>query len=1103
MNMSNIICRIARKRSIVLLLFCFIALNLQSQGLLRLNLKNATAKEFFKEINKLSNLSFIYSDNEIEQLSTKDYIGNHPIKYWLDLCLKDSKLEYEIENQTIYVRLMKKPKKQDNSQVLKGIVLNQKKEPLSFINVVIKNSNIGVLTDDKGRFTLSIPPNILNQEEIIILFTSIQVKPYRLKYLGQKDVVITMLPSEQVIEEVIVTGIYERKKESFTGSSATYSAKDLKNAGNVNVIQSLKSIDPTFNVLDNTIFGSDPNKLPDIEIRGKTSIVGIKEAFSTDPNQPLFILDGFESDLQTIMDINMDRIASITILKDAASTAIYGSKAANGVIVVETKAPISGELRLSYKGDFELNIPDLSGYNLMNSSEKLEFEHLSGRYSALDPILNIRMDSLYKDRLIDVAKGVDTYWLSEPLRIGLSNKHNLYVEGGDNTLRYGLGVNYNSISGVMKESSRDILGGNIDLMYRKGKFRFSNKLSIDYVSTSSPIVYFKEFAQTNPYYKKTNILGEVEEYLEKSVLGNLQNNDVQNPIWDSHLNNYNNGNELIFRNNFIAEWQPITEFKLRTRLGITKKGKKQEYFYDPRHSIFNNTERLRKGKYTYEGVDAFKYEGDISLNYGKLFLEKHQLNLVIGWNFSEIQQELIGFSTIGFSNGHFNRPSFSSGYQEGDKPLNFESRNRATSFFLNGGYTYDNRYLTDFNYRIDGASIFGSNKRFTTTWSLGFAWNIHNEHFLKDKELFNILKLRFSIGNPGNQNFASYLSYTTFKFNETYLNNFGNGVSLVNIGNPNLKWQKTLDKNMGLDVSLYENRLHFIFDLYHKRTSPLLAKINIPASSGLTEINTNIGSQSTKGFIGTAKYAIIFKPEERINWTLSATLRTEKDYFEGIGNSLDKVNNQNREGRSYERYYDGGSPTDIWAVRSAGIDPASGRELFITREGKTTFKYSYDDEVVVGNTRPNIEGVIGNVLYYRGFSFSFYLRYRLGGQIFNNALYRKVENISLNDLKYNQDKRALYGRWKNPGDIAEFKSIKDSETTPMSSRFVMLDNSIIGESFQMGYEFNSKYLKKLGISELRVQMYANNIFRISSVKTERGIEYPFARSLSMSINLTL
>ena len=211
--------------------------------------------------------------------------------------------------------------------------------------------------------------------------------------------------------------------------------------------------------------------------------------------------------------------------------------------------------------------------------------------------------------------------------------------------------------------------------------------------------------------------------------------------------------------------------------------------------------------------------------------------------------------------------------------------------------------------------------------------------------------------------------------------------------------------------------------------------------------------------------------------------------------------NEKGSGNSYRRYYDGGSPDDIWAVRSAGIDPATGREIFIKKDGTYTFQYDANDEVVVGSTASKLEGVFGVSMYYKQFSASLNLRYALGRKVFASALYNKVENISEESMYYNLDKRALYDRWKQPGDKAKFKSIKDNSATPMSSRFVRTENTFSGESIYIGYEYSGAWIKKIGAEGVTFRAYMNDIFRVSSFKEERGTDYPFARTVSFSLSL--
>ena len=314
----------------------------------------------------------------------------------------------------------------------------------------------------------------------------------------------------------------------------------------------------------------------------------------------------------------------------------------------------------------------------------------------------------------------------------------------------------------------------------------------------------------------------------------------------------------------------------------------------------------------------------------------------------------------GFTDDQFGAPSFANGYPEGGKSTYSESQTRAASFYLNGGYSYDNRYLLDFNYRSDGASMFGTNNRFRNTWSVGVGWNIQNERFLRDSKFFQLLKLRASVGNPGNQNFAAYQAFSTYAFNGWMTNIFGTGVILNQLGNPDLAWQETVNYNVGTDVTVWGNRVNVTFDYYVKITDPLLAIITTPGSMGITSVTMNAGQQKTNGVELTLKVSPVYRPHDRINWNISLNGTHAKAKYAKIGNAFSSLNNEGRASLSgMTRYYDGGSPTAIWGMRSAGIDPATGKELFIKKDGTYSFSYDVNDEVVLGDTEPKLEGVIG------------------------------------------------------------------------------------------------------------------------------------------------
>ena len=477
-----------------------------------LDLSNATCKEALDAIKKQTKLDFFYNNQEINAVGK---VSVRCQNVSLDEALRQvlgKNFTFRIVDNTVVIRPQETKPDPVQQRVAKGVVVDVQGLPLPGVTVLLKGTTLGTSTDMDGKFTLSFP----NTAGTVLQFSFIGMKTTEVTFSGQAELKIVLEEETTQMDEVVVTGIFERKSESFTGSATTYKKEDLKMMGSQNILQSLKTLDPSFHITPNNEFGSDPNKLPDIDIRGKTSIVNLKEDYAVDPNQPLFILDGFEVDLQTIVDLNMERVASVTILKDAASTAIYGSRAANGVVVVETKRPAPGTLRLSYNGDLTVQMPDLSDYNMMNAAEKLEFEWLTGYYTKTsnEEYLVDRMN-LYNQRLKNVQSGVDTYWLSEPVRTGFSHKHNMYVEGGDDAMLYGVGLSYNGTQGVMKQSGRDVLSFNIDLRYRKGKFSFDNKFTLDYTESQNAPQSFSVYVQTNPYYPK-DYEGSVPKYLEES-----------------------------------------------------------------------------------------------------------------------------------------------------------------------------------------------------------------------------------------------------------------------------------------------------------------------------------------------------------------------------------------------------------------------------------------------------------------------------------------------------------------------------------------------------------------------------------------------------------
>ena len=392
-------------------------------------------------------------------------------------------------------------KMKSDRRTVRGQVKNEQGEPLIGVTVYDGSGKASGVTNLDGMYEISIP-----NTRVTIRFSYVGMETADVTVeSGTADVTRNLsMRSNTTIKDVVVTGIFRKNKNAFTGAVSTITNKELKEFGNKNLLTSIANIDPSFNMLVNNQFGSDPNHLPDVQIRGTANlptITNLQDNTRTDLNTPLIIMDGFEISLTRMMDLNEDEVESITLLKDGSATAIYGSRGANGVIVIQRKSPKAGRLRFTYTGSLNIEAPDLTDYHLLNAADKLELERRSGYYDSTDPTRDFRLKRRYSQLLREVARGVDTDWLSKPLRTGVGQRHNIRLEGGDESFRYAASLQYNKVAGVMKGSGRNSFNGGITLSYRHSGLLFTNDLNIGHThSDNSPYGSFSDYTKLNPYW---------------------------------------------------------------------------------------------------------------------------------------------------------------------------------------------------------------------------------------------------------------------------------------------------------------------------------------------------------------------------------------------------------------------------------------------------------------------------------------------------------------------------------------------------------------------------------------------------------------------------
>ena len=1094
-----------RQLKVCILLIPLLSIQLQSEAQsspakVTLDLKEVNLNTLFEELRKQTGIEFIYNTNAIEKTGKISVRAEkEPLESVLKKVLNPHKLDYDIRNGAIVIKPAAPVKKTTESYELKGRVHDENKQPLPGVTILVKGTLIGTSTNPDGEFTLRLPAD-LTSDTLSASFVGMKTENILLK--GQKEVDITLVIDVKMVEEVVVTGIFQRRAESFTGSATTMTRDQILRSGNQNIFQSIKNLDPSLNVFENMEFGSDPNRLPDMQLRGTSSFPDIKGQYVSNPNLPLFILDGFESTLEKVYDLDLNRIESVTILKDAAAKAIYGSKAANGVMVIETVKVKPGELRVNYNGSLNLEIPDLSSYKLCNAREKLNLENDLGVYDNTNPVVDMKQKQLYYQNLKEIESGVNTDWLSQPLQIGVGHKHNLNFEVGDERLRVGLDLSYNKINGVMKGSGRTSINGGLSVVYRYEKLLFRNLLTlISNKSSDSPYGTFSEYAQLNPYWRVYDENGNLRKHLGYNPMFGY---DVYNPMFNATLNTRSAGEYFDITNNTYAEYNFNNSLKLTARIGFNKRTDNKENFLPGNHLKFINYKDenfFKKGSYEKAHGKQFSISGDLNLNYNKTF-GKHIVFGNLGGNIREETMENYIYNAEGFPNDKMDNIIFARQYAEDTKPTGSESINREIGALLAINYSYDDRYLADVSARASGSSQFGANNRWGSFWSAGLGWNIHNEKFLKESAVVKQLKLRASMGYTGSQNFNSYQAMLLYNYflDDSYMGFIG--TYLEGLANKDLKWQQKFDYNYGVDLYLF-NRLNIKFDYYRAKTNNLLTDITLPPSAGFETYKANLGEIINSGYEFKINYNAYSDSESRSYVNLFVNGAANKNKIKKISNSLRSITAAQDEesatsNKPVIRFEEGQSLDAIWAVPSLGIDPATGKEIFVKRNGELTNDWKNEDKVVCGNSQPKLLGNFGFNAEYKGIGLNMNFNYRLGGQIYNQTLVDKVENAS---LAYNVDQRAYTQSWMKPGDRVLFRKVGDYENpTLATSRFVQDLNELNLSSISISYDFyRHSFIKAARLERLKFIVNMNDIARFSSVKIERGTEYPFARYMSFTI----
>ncbi|MBR2637627.1 MAG: SusC/RagA family TonB-linked outer membrane protein [Bacteroidaceae bacterium] len=1119
MRRSVSIFRLFSKMSLALFVFVFSIISVQAQTSdewkekpITLRVSNQPLGKVLEMVAETANAKItlqgvsLWNINKPTNLAVKD----KPLDKVLGELLGDQNvvIRYEGENMIILEPDREEVNNKNELNVSGQIFDKDTGETLIGATVLItdgtgKNKGArGCITDIDGKFSLRLNKN----ESISVSFIGYETVSKQI-VKNENNLVIELKPSIE-LDDVVITGISRRSKNSFTGNYVEVKGDELRKMNPTNILKGLQFFDPSFKIIENNRTGSDPNAEPDFQIRGDQSL-GSKSMNSMDlmldnvssrPNTPLFVLDGFIVPMSRILDLDPERVESITVLKDAAATSVYGSRAANGVVVVETKVAPDGALSVSYNGTVTVQAPDLTDYNMMNAATKLDTEWRAGLYNPN----NAAHMNLYNKYRRNVLGGVDTYWLSKPLRTAIQHRHSVSVAGGTDVFRYSLDVNAAMQPGVMKESENQTKGINFNMTYIKEKFTMRANVSLsESESQNSPYGSFSQYTRLNPYYIPLDGNGKQMKILDNNTVSG-QSTIITNPLYDATVGIKDATNSLNMTTSVSLEYMILKNLRVTEQFSYSRGMAGTDKFLPADHTSFELEDDLtRKGSYYKSTGNMTSWSSNFGINYN-LVLNKHLFSLFANWTVNEDKNDYVNLSATGYPDPHMDDFIFGNKMETNMSNIGNENISRSVGLIGQFSYSYDNRYSLDFNLSAEASSRY-ANHDFVPFWSVGGRWNAHNESWLRG--YLSNLVFRASYGITGEQNFSpsDAIEYYTFSNTMRPYHSFPVlGALLSALNNTALGWAKTHNTSLSLDFGFWKNRVNVTFNYYDNITKELLTSYDLAPSTGFSTMVMNAGELQNRGFDASLNIIAVQNLRKQFFWTFNVNANHNKNKIRKLSDYLKKINEEQMKSADapLPQYREGESTTTLYVVRSLGVDPVTGKEVYLKRDGTKTFVWNANDKVPVGDTNPKVSGTLHTSINWKDLSCSLGFTYKYGGVVYNQTLVDKIEN---QNVAYNLDKRAGQGRWEKPGDVTSYVGFSPTgANTPASTRFIMDDNEIRFATLNVGYRFTSekfRFLRDASIDVLALNFTTNDIARISPIKMERGLDYPFARSYTLSLSV--
>jgi TonB-linked SusC/RagA family outer membrane protein len=913
-------------------------------------------------------------------------------------------------------------KKQVLDNKVSGVVTDISGLELPGVSVTVYGSLEGTSTDLDGRWELKATA------DDIIVFSFIGMET-RMIEVNNQVIINLVLEDERVeIEEMVVTAYGLQKKASLVGAVDIVKKKDISDIAISNVEQMLQG---KVSGVDITANSGAPGSNTKVIIRGMGSISAT--------TNPLYVIDGMRV-MYGNHTISPNDIESLSVLKDASAVALYGARGSNGVILITTKKGLRNETRVRYSGYYGVVNPLVANYNQMNSSEILRYQR---------DLLKAGVGFNSSEKEYKALEAINTNWKDEILQKGSVQSHNVSISGGGEDIHFYLGYNNYNEQGILKDiyfkkngvvfnadhSQLDWLKleTNINLQTSENRFARSSR------NTLNP---FRFIYSAFPFEKMYNADGS---YNKTSSTVNPVENTVNNPRIDSFIN---------FVASFSSDIKIYHDLHLVSKLGLS------------RH-MAEKSRHTRKGSHLADITGDSKWERNSrfstylmnhGLVYKKTFDFVHAFSAKGILEYQKYDSKESYWAGKNFPSALLNNLVSAAEPTAAKTSINEWN---VMSYILNINYDYDDKYITELSLRTDGSSRFGKDHKFGNFWALGLAWNMHKEDFLQDVYFINKLKLRGSLGTSGNDQIGYYDHLPSFSYN-SYDNNPA-GV-LTNIGNPDLRWELTSQFSAGLDFSLFDDRIYGTVEFYSKITKDLLLDVRLAPTTGFSSQRRNVGELSNTG-LEFSLNAIPIETED-FYWNIGLNLFTNKSVVNKLaGDDIKSGYNILREGEDMMSYY---------LVRHAGVNPATGVELYYTKDGEITNKWSSENKIILDKSPfPDYSGNISNQFNYKGIGLSFTFFFKQGNFIYNQV------SSAIHDPKssnYNMSRDLLYSSWQKPGDITSYPKVGQNASSSSSTLFLEDASYLRLRDLNLSYSLPSFLLKRMHIENLTFSIKGHNLW---------------------------